>query len=348
MPSGSELVCGWNHSRLASHPSRLRVSSRRRSRTAGTIPGRPRRRSCRAAGRGRPRARPGSAPPSPASGSPGGLGHSTGCGHDGRERRLGRGRERTCAANSSRVCVPGSSPASRRCAHRPFSFGTAPAAVSAWRVSMQARAGPPGPSSRGSGRPASTPPGRSVRPRAQPLDERDRGLGLARHACFLHHRPGPVDRADRALFQRNVQSGEALHGCSSSMLVADARGPRSTVPVGQPPPPPGAPITPPVRVRIGLRSPPEGGATGGGARSLGAGAADGIRTGTRAGLGPGLEGWWRRARRGRSRHGRRGPARRGAGVRRRSGGWWARPRGPRVRTPARPAGRRGGRRRGGH
>ena len=144
MPSGSELVCGRNHSRLASHYSRLRVSSRRRSRTAGTIPGRPRQRSCRAAGRGQPRARPGSAPPSPASGSPDRLGHSTGCGHDGRERRLGRGRERTRAANSSRAGVPGSSPASRSCARRPFSFGTAYAAVSAWRVSMHAMGRPAG------------------------------------------------------------------------------------------------------------------------------------------------------------------------------------------------------------
>jgi hypothetical protein len=63
----------------------------------------------------------------------------------------------------------------------------------------------------------------------QALEERDQGLRLARDACLPHHRPCLVDHADGGLFQRHVQASKVLHGCSSSMLVADAPGPRSTI-----------------------------------------------------------------------------------------------------------------------
>ena len=57
-------------------------------------------------------------------------------------------------------------------------------------------------------------------------------LRLARCTRFLHDDPGLVDDADRRLFQRHVQSGMVLHGCSSSMLVAVNRGPRPIILLG--------------------------------------------------------------------------------------------------------------------
>ena len=74
----------------------------------------------------------------------------------------------------------------------------------------------------------------------EPAKERSQDLRLARDAGFPHDPAKLVDHADRGLVQRHVQSGEVLHGCSSSMLVADAHGPRSIIlagaatPVGSP------------------------------------------------------------------------------------------------------------------
>jgi hypothetical protein len=83
-------------------------------------------------------------------------------------------------------------------------------------------------------------PIRSTASEPQPPEERDQRLRLARDARLPRDPTFHVDHADGGLVQRHVQTGEVLHGCSSSMLVADAHGPRSTIlggaatPVGSP------------------------------------------------------------------------------------------------------------------
>jgi hypothetical protein len=59
-----------------------------------------------------------------------------------------------------------------------------------------------------------------------------------RDACLSHNRFCRVDHEDPGLFQRYVQSIKALHGCSSSMLAADAHGKSSNILVEQLPPGP--------------------------------------------------------------------------------------------------------------
>src|SRR3712207_2299340 len=76
------------------------------------------------------------------------------------------------------------------------------------------------------------------RPRLQPdpgqrhaelAEEADQSLRLARHLGLADDPARPVDHADAASFQGDVDPGIVLHGCPSMMPGADPLGPRALI-----------------------------------------------------------------------------------------------------------------------
>jgi hypothetical protein len=68
---------------------------------------------------------------------------------------------------------------------------------------------------------------------AEPAEEADERLGLARHLGLAHHPPAGIHHAHAAPFQGDVDPGIGLHGCPSLMPGADPPGPRTLITLGE-------------------------------------------------------------------------------------------------------------------
>ena len=195
-PSSGSGCCGTEPFTSRQPLQPMRVSSRRRSRTAGTNPASSAT-VCRAWADGGLGARPGSAPPFARKRFTQWLGHSTVVAAIVARWRSGRGRERTCAANSSRVACRAraqpraAAPQASRSAPRPRPPRHGASQCTPW-----------------ADRRRSTQPSRAsadpVRPQSS-LDAATRPYGSVRTVTSFAVAPAPSTAPDHALFQRNVQ-----------------------------------------------------------------------------------------------------------------------------------------------